>query len=51
MDVWSAERVLASAAVVGEGPVWDADDRCLYWVDIERGEVHRFDPLADATPS
>ena len=46
MDVWSAERVLASAAVVGEGPVWDADDRCLYWVDIERGEVHRFDPLA-----
>ena len=46
MDVWSAERVLASAAVVGEGPVWDADDRCLYWVDIERGEVHRFDPVA-----
>ena len=46
MDVWSAEPVLASAAVVGEGPVWDADDRCLYWVDIERGEVHRFDPLA-----
>jgi sugar lactone lactonase YvrE len=44
-DVWSAERILASAAVVGEGPVWDSDDRCLYWVDIERGEVHRFDPV------
>ena len=39
MDVWSAERVLASAAVVGEGPVWDAGE-LLYWVDIERGEVH-----------
>ena len=46
MDVWSAERVLASAAVVGEGPVWDAEEKCLYWVDIECGEVHRFDPLA-----
>ena len=45
IDTWSAERVLASAAVVGEGPVWDADDSCLYWVDIERGEVHRFDPV------
>ena len=45
-DVWSAERVLASAAVVGEGPVWDAGEGCLYWVDIERGEVHRFDPEA-----
>ena len=45
VDVWSAERVLASAAVLGEGPVWDADEGCLHWVDIERGEVHRFDPV------
>ena len=44
VDVWSAERVLASAAVLGEGPLWDAGEHCLYWVDIERGEVHRFDP-------
>ena len=44
VDVWSAERVLASAAVLGEGPIWDAGEHCLYWVDIERGEVHRFDP-------
>ena len=44
VDVWSAERVLASTAVLGEGPVWDAGEHCLYWVDIELGEVHRFDP-------
>ena len=43
--IWSAERVLASAAVLGEGPVWDAGEQCLYWVDIEHGEVHRFDPV------
>jgi sugar lactone lactonase YvrE len=46
MDIWAAENVLASGAIVGEGPVWDAGERCLYWVDIERGEVHRFDPAA-----
>ena len=46
MDIWAAEHVLASAAIVGEGPVWDDGERCLYWVDIERGEVHRFDPAA-----
>ena len=45
VDVWPAERVLASAAVLGEGPVWDAGEACLHWVDIERGEVHRFDPV------
>jgi sugar lactone lactonase YvrE len=22
----------------------DVGERCLYWVDIDRGEVHRFDP-------
>jgi sugar lactone lactonase YvrE len=28
-------------AVLGEGPVWDDRTQKLYWVDIERGEVHR----------
>jgi sugar lactone lactonase YvrE len=44
VDVWSAEPVLGSAAVLGEGPVWDDGEHCLYWGDIERGQVHRFDP-------
>lgn len=44
VDVWSAERVLPAAAVLGEGPLWDDGEHCLYWVDIELGEVHRFDP-------
>ncbi len=29
--------------VVGECPVWDADAQVLYWVDVNRGEVHRMD--------
>lgn len=29
---------------LGEGPVWDSLASCLYFVDILRGHVHRFDP-------
>ena len=39
-----AELVLDAGAEVAEGPVWDADSGCLIWVDIDRGEVHFFDP-------
>jgi xylono-1,5-lactonase len=28
-------------AVLGEGPVWDERTQSLFWVDIERGELHR----------
>jgi sugar lactone lactonase YvrE len=27
-------------AVLGEGPLWDDRTGTLYWVDIERGEIH-----------
>jgi sugar lactone lactonase YvrE len=42
----TAEVVLATEALLGEGPVWDARSSTLRWVDIERGEVHRFDPVS-----
>ncbi|HEX6356158.1 SMP-30/gluconolactonase/LRE family protein [Actinophytocola sp.] len=41
-----AQVVLAAQAQLGEGPVWDARSSTLRWVDIERGEVHRFDPAS-----
>jgi sugar lactone lactonase YvrE len=40
--------VLAAGARLGEGPVWDPRSSTLRWVDIERGEVHRFDPASGA---
>ncbi|MGB3440299.1 MAG: SMP-30/gluconolactonase/LRE family protein [Actinophytocola sp.] len=38
--------VLAAEARLGEGPIWDPRSSCLRWVDINRGQVHRFDPAS-----
>jgi xylono-1,5-lactonase len=31
----------STRALLGEGPVWDEQTGTLYWVDIERGMLHR----------
>ncbi len=41
---WEADLVVDAHARLGEGPVWCAGERVLYWVDIDRGRVHRYDP-------
>ncbi|MBE2180393.1 MAG: SMP-30/gluconolactonase/LRE family protein [Chthoniobacterales bacterium] len=41
----AAECVLSARAVLGEGACWFAEEQRLYWVDILRCEVHRFDPV------
>ena len=43
---WQAELVLDAKAVLGEGPLWDELGSVLYWVDIDRAAVHRFDPAS-----
>lgn len=35
---------LDAGAELGEGPRWHEGEQCLYWVDIARNELHRFDP-------
>ncbi|OLF13420.1 SMP-30/gluconolactonase/LRE family protein [Actinophytocola xanthii] len=42
----NVEVVLEAHATLGEGPVWDPRENVLRWVDIEPGEVHRFDPAS-----
>ena len=36
--------VAPTRSQLGEGPVWDATDARLWWVDITAGLIHRFDP-------
>ena len=43
--------VLDAKAELGEGPVWDPDAGCLYFVDIERGVVHRYNPATTTSRS
>ncbi len=37
---------LDARADLGEGPRWHGGEHLLYWVDINRNEVHRFDPAS-----
>ena len=39
--VWPLE------AELGEGPVWVERDRALWFVDIKKQQVHRYDPASD----
>jgi sugar lactone lactonase YvrE len=38
------ELLVDAHAVIGEGPVWDADRGVLLWVDIAGRLIHEFDP-------
>lgn len=38
VNVWDV------AAELGEGPVWDQRERVLWFTDIKRQQVHRYDP-------
>lgn len=40
------EVVLDHACQLGEGPVWDADQQRILWVDILPGEIHSFYPAS-----
>jgi len=41
------EFIADYACVVGEGPLWHPHEQRLYWIDIERGRMFRYDPETD----
>ncbi|WP_191992975.1 SMP-30/gluconolactonase/LRE family protein [Sphingomonas parva] len=45
------ESVWGVGAELGEGPVWVERDRALWFVDIKRQKIHRFDPASGAKRS
>lgn len=46
-----AVPVLNARAELGEGPVWDAANGILYWVDLFAGVVHSYRPISGITGS
>lgn len=44
MTTLTVEIALDAQAELGEGPRWHAGEGKLYWVDIARKQLHRFDP-------
>jgi sugar lactone lactonase YvrE len=45
------ELVWDLGAELGEGPVWDADRACVWFVDIKGRQLHRFDASSGETRS
>jgi sugar lactone lactonase YvrE len=39
-----ADLLVDARAALGEGPVWDEREHCLWWVDIMGNSVHRTNP-------
>lgn len=44
MSANAVKCVLKAEAIVGESPVWCAQEAALYWVDITGQKIHRFHP-------
>ncbi|WP_119066686.1 SMP-30/gluconolactonase/LRE family protein [Aggregatilinea lenta] len=40
------ELALDAQAVLGEGPLWDEREKCLYWVDIVSQALHVYNPAS-----
>ncbi|HEX5419841.1 MAG TPA: SMP-30/gluconolactonase/LRE family protein [Gammaproteobacteria bacterium] len=38
------EVVLAAAATIGESPTWASAERALYWIDVKKPALYRYDP-------
>jgi D-xylonolactonase len=38
------ELIADYACKTGEGPLWHPDEGRLYWVDLQRGHLYRYDP-------
>jgi sugar lactone lactonase YvrE len=41
------ELIADYQCLTGEGPLWHPDEQRLYWVDIPRGRIFRYDPARE----
>lgn len=45
------QRIGTTRDALGEGPLWDARDHVLYWIDSMAGRIHRYDPATEGHES
>jgi sugar lactone lactonase YvrE len=41
--------IINEHCLLGENPLWNAADQCLYWTDIDAGKIHRLNPQTGET--
>lgn len=41
MDI---EVVLEAGAIIGESPTWASEEKALYWIDVKKPALYRFEP-------
>ena len=46
MSNYQVKRVLEIKAELGESPAWSVEDQALYWIDIHKKTINRFDPAS-----
>ena len=44
--IMRAELILDAKATLGEGAIWNQKEKMLYWIDIEKGILHEFNPVS-----
>lgn len=44
MSPFQIECIFDQPSSLGESPLWHIEEQALYWVDIEKPALHRFDP-------
>jgi D-xylono/L-arabinono-1,4-lactonase len=40
------ELIADYACRVGESPIWHDGEQCVYWLDVPRGRIYRYDPAS-----
>ena len=50
-DKATVRCVWSGGALLGESPLWDFREKCLYWVDIKGKTLHRYCPAGETTTS
>jgi sugar lactone lactonase YvrE len=46
-----AEILYPSQCILGESPLWHAERKCCFWVDIENGVLYEYNWISETTRS